>query len=290
MHRKDTAMPKDLPADPGPYRDFTLRNRGYIDPGGQEKIRATRVLVAGCGLGSTIAESLLRSGFVHLTLVDHDTVAAHNMNRQAYGRGDVGRRKVDALRDRLLAIFPEAEIAAVARRVSAENAATLVGNADLVMDTIDFLSLPDLIALHDAARKAQTPLLSCLSAGWGAVGFYFPPDGPCTARSLFGLPSTGSVDGASYTERFAGLMRALAGQLNPAIVGVMAEALRVMEDGTPCPASQVAAGGAAVAALAATLAVRVVSGRPVAAAPRLHLVDLDRLVETGTFTLGDATA
>jgi hypothetical protein len=36
-------------------------------------------------------------------------------------------------------------------------------------------------------------------------------------------------------------MRALAGQLNPAIVGVMAEALKVMEDGTPCPASQVAA-------------------------------------------------
>lgn len=283
-------MPQDVPIDPDPYRDFTLRNRGYIDAGSQEKIHATRVLVAGCGLGSTIAESLLRSGFVHLTLVDHDTVAAHNLNRQAYDRGDVGRRKVDALRDRLLAVFPEAKVTAVADRVNGGNAVALVKNADLVMDTIDFLSLPDLIALHDAARADNTPLLSCLTAGWGAAGFYFPPKGPCTARALFGLPASGPVDGASYTERFGGLMRALAAQLNPAIVGVMAEALKVMEDGTPCPASQVAAGGAAVAALAATLAVRVATGRPVAAAPRLHLVDLDRLVETGTFTLGDATA
>lgn len=283
-------MPQHPPAAPDPYHDFTLRNRGYIAPDVQEKIRRTRVLVAGCGLGGSIAEALLRSGFQRLTLADHDTVAAHNLNRQDYVRADVGRLKVDALRGRLLAVYPEAEITAVPDRVGPSNATALARDADLVMDTIDFLSLPDLIALHDAARAARKPLLSCLSAGWGAVGLYFPPDGRCTARALFGLPATGTVDGASYTERFGGLMRALAAQLNPAIVGVMAEALKVMEDGTPCPASQVAAGGAAVAALAATLAVRVVAGRPVAPAPRLHLVDLDRLAETGTFTLGDGTA
>lgn len=283
-------MPQNPSAETDPYRDFTLRNRGYIDSAAQAKIRAARVLVAGCGLGSTIAEALVRSGFVRLTLVDHDTVAAHNLNRQAYGRAEVGRRKVDALRDRLLAVYPEGEFTAVGEKVSEENAVSLVASADLVMDTIDFLSLPELIALHDAARSAGKPLLSCLTAGWGAAGLFFPPDGPCTARTLFGLPTTGSVAGASYTERFAGLMRALASELNPAIVGVMADALKVMEDGTPCPASQVAAGGAAVAALAATLAVRVVAGRPVAPAPRLHLVDLDRLAETGTLTLGAAPA
>lgn len=275
---------------PDAYADLTLRNRGYIDAASQAKIRATRVLVAGCGLGSTIAEALVRSGFIRLTLVDHDTVAAHNLNRQAYNRGDVGRLKVDALRDRLLAVYPEVEVTVLGDKVSEKNAVTLTRSADLVMDTIDFLSLPDLISLHDAARAAGKPLLSCLSAGWGAVGFFFPPGGPCTARTLFGLPPTGSVAGASYTERFAGLMGTLAAELNPAIVAVMAEALKTMEDGTPCPASQVAAGGAAVAALAATLAVRVAAGRPVAPAPRLHLVDLDRLAETGTLTLGGSPA
>lgn len=61
---------------------------------------------------------------------------------------------MDALRDRLLAVSPEAEVAAAPDRVRPSNATALSEGADLVMDTIDFLSPPDLIAPHDAARTA----------------------------------------------------------------------------------------------------------------------------------------
>lgn len=279
--------PKPPPSEgANSYDSFVLRNRGYIPDDLQKKIHNTRVLLAGCGLGSPIAEALLRTGFTRLLLVDHDTIAPHNLNRQNFTAADIGRRKVEALADRLRAIFPAAEIETMADRVRLENARAIVERVDLILDTIDFLSLPDLVSLHDAARESGKPLLSCLTAGWGAAALYFPPGNPCTARRLFGLPDRGPVTGASYVERFAGIMKALAGRLNPAITAVMAEALTVMEDGTPCPASQVAAGGAAVAALAATLAVRVVGGQPVAVAPRIHLVDLDRLAPEGTLTLG----
>ena len=64
------------------YQDLTLRNQGYIPPELQEKIRATRLLVAGCGLGSSIAEAAARVGFERLTLADGDSISAHNLNRQ----------------------------------------------------------------------------------------------------------------------------------------------------------------------------------------------------------------
>ncbi|MBL0057671.1 MAG: hypothetical protein IPP35_00745 [Elusimicrobia bacterium] len=83
-------------------------------------------------------------------------------------------------------------------------------------------------------------------------------------------------------------MSVLGAHLNPAIVAVFSEALKVMEDGTACPASQLAVGGMSIAALANTLAVRILSGQPVAPAPRIHLVDLDRLAEVGTLTLGES--
>ena len=50
----------------------------------------------------------------------------------------------------------------------------LVARADLVFDTIDFLDLPGLVALHDACHAQNKALITAVSAGFGAVGFYFP--------------------------------------------------------------------------------------------------------------------
>ena len=76
------------------------------------KLQAARVAVAGLGgLGSNISVMLARSGIGHLKLVDFDKVDATNLNRQIlYTAKDVGRNKVDAAKDRILAINPEAEI------------------------------------------------------------------------------------------------------------------------------------------------------------------------------------
>lgn len=74
-----------------------------------------RVIVFGVGgVGSWCAESLVRSGFRHLTIVDSDRVCITNVNRQAMATTKtVGMVKVEALKERLLSINPEAKIVAL---------------------------------------------------------------------------------------------------------------------------------------------------------------------------------
>ena len=117
-------------------------------------------------------------------------------------------------------------------------------------------------------------MFSSISAGWGAVTIYFPPAGDCTLRQVFGLPAHGVLAGQSYVQHFAPLMGRLKSVLAPEVVDAMAKALTIMEDGTPCPAPHVAPGSWSVGALAVTAAVRVLAGLPVAAAPKMIMVDL----------------
>src|SRR5574344_3815 len=80
-----------------------------------ERIAASRVIIAGVGgVGSWCAESLVRSGVGHLTIVDRDSVCASNINRQLMATTKtIGRAKVDVLRERLLEINPDADIMAM---------------------------------------------------------------------------------------------------------------------------------------------------------------------------------
>ena len=66
------------------------------------------------GVGGTALEALARTGFKRFIIVDFDIVDASNLNRQIlYTAKDVGRNKVDAAKERILSINPEAEIQAI---------------------------------------------------------------------------------------------------------------------------------------------------------------------------------
>ena len=89
-----------------------------------ERLGSARVILFGVGgVGSWCAEGLVRSGVTHITLVDSDCVSTSNINRQLMATTrTVGQVKVEALRDRLLEINPNAEITAIERVYSAETA------------------------------------------------------------------------------------------------------------------------------------------------------------------------
>jgi hypothetical protein len=258
------------------YETFTARNAGYVSDDLQRRIRQTRLLVAGCGIGSTIAETCLRLGFQHLTLVDGDRVEAHNLNRQNFVAADVGTPKVEALARRLSAINPSASIRAVNDWVTPANAAAFVADADIVFDTIDFLSLEGIVALHDAGHAGRKPVIAPLSAGWGAAGIYFPPDGTCSFRTIFGLPASGPVGGMSYVDQFMRLIDRMEPELSPDIVLALRKTLTRMDDGTPCPAPHVSVGSSAVGSLAATMAARYLRGDVITPAPRMIFLNMDR--------------
>jgi len=114
------------------------------------RIAEKRVIIFGVGgVGSWCAESLVRSGIRKLTIVDSDRVAVTNINRQLMATTKtVGQVKVDALKERLLAINPSAEITALQQIFTAETASQFcLEEYDYIIDAIDSLKDKALLIL-----------------------------------------------------------------------------------------------------------------------------------------------
>ncbi|MBP1539443.1 MAG: tRNA threonylcarbamoyladenosine dehydratase [Prevotella sp.] len=129
------------------------------------RIACARVIVFGVGgVGSWCAESLVRSGIKHLTIVDSDRVCITNINRQLMATSEtIGHVKVDALKTRLLSINPSAEITALQKIFNEETAEEFhIGDYDYIIDAID--SLKDKALLILMACQTQARLFSSMGA------------------------------------------------------------------------------------------------------------------------------
>ena len=128
-------------------------------------IASKRVIIFGVGgVGSWCAESLVRSGIKHLTIVDSDRVCITNINRQLMATSKtVGQVKVDALKERLLSINPSADITALQQIFTAETADSFdIGNYDYIIDAID--SLKDKALLILMATRTEAKFFSSMGA------------------------------------------------------------------------------------------------------------------------------
>lgn len=145
--------------------DIFNRARLLVGEKGMERIALSRVLLFGVGgVGSWCAESLVRSGISHLTIVDADTVNITNVNRQLMATTrTVGRPKVEALKERLLEINPSAQITPIHALFTPESAAEFhLEDYDYVIDCID--SLKDKTALIELASHSPATLFSSMGA------------------------------------------------------------------------------------------------------------------------------
>lgn len=102
--------------------------------------RFSSATVAVCGLGglgSNIATALARSGIGKLLLIDFDCVDVTNLHRQQYKASQIGRYKAEALAENLLEIAPYTEIHTVTVKITEENFAELLKEADIVCEAFD---------------------------------------------------------------------------------------------------------------------------------------------------------
>lgn len=137
----------------------------YISDSEQQQIAEYRILVAGVGLGSKIAECAVRLGFKHFILIDGDRVEQSNLNRQHYCNNDIGRFKVLALRKHLIRINPEVHVECHNVFLDEKNMSTLVDNCDAVVNTIDYTSdVPFLLDNH--CLQKDLPVLHPFNLGW----------------------------------------------------------------------------------------------------------------------------
>ncbi len=129
------------------------------------EIENKRVIIFGVGgVGSWCAESLIRTGITHLTIVDSDRICITNINRQLMATTKtVGQVKVDALKQRLLDINPSADITAIQDIYTEETAEKFhIEEYDYIVDAIDSLKDKALLILN--ATKTDAVLISAMGA------------------------------------------------------------------------------------------------------------------------------
>ncbi len=131
-----------------------------------EKLKNARVAVFGIGgVGGFTVEALARSGVGTLDLIDDDKVCLTNINRQIIAtRKTIGQYKVDAAKERVLDINPDAVVNTYKTFFVPETADEFDFSAyDYVVDAID--TVTGKIMLVEAAQKAGTPIISSMGAG-----------------------------------------------------------------------------------------------------------------------------
>ncbi|MGM9567927.1 MAG: ThiF family adenylyltransferase [Clostridia bacterium] len=143
-----------------------LRFSALIGEESFASIQKKHVMIFGVGgVGSFVAEALARCGVGKLTLVDFDTVAIHNINRQIHAlTSTVGREKADVMKERILEINPSCDVTVVKEKITPENAADcFVFPVDFVADAID--DVPAKIALILGCIQKGIPLISAMGTG-----------------------------------------------------------------------------------------------------------------------------
>ena len=131
-----------------------------------EKLKHARVAVFGIGgVGGFTVEALARSGVGTLDLIDDDKVCLTNINRQIIAtRKTIGQYKVDAAKERVLDINPDAVVNTYKTFFVPDTADEFdFASYDYVVDAID--TVTGKIMLVEAAQKAGTPIISSMGAG-----------------------------------------------------------------------------------------------------------------------------
>lgn len=151
---------------------------------GQEKLKKSRVLIAGAGgLGSAAAYYLAAAGIGRLRIVDRDQVELSNLNRQIlHWEEDLGRFKVESAQAKLAKLNPGIEVEILIKEINEETLPEIMTGCDLVVDGLDnfqtrylinaqiyhqgipfiYGGILGLMGMATVIQPGQTPCLKCL--------------------------------------------------------------------------------------------------------------------------------
>lgn len=185
---------------------------------GQQALARARVAIVGLGgVGGPAAQYLAAAGAGELVLIDPDTVALSNLQRQVlFGADDIGRPKVVAGQEALAAINPHVRLALRPERLTPDNARALLSGAEVVIDGTD--DFDTRFAVNAACLTLGVPLVS------GALGRWSGQVGVFTGKPCYRCLTPETPPEAETCAR-VGVVGALAG-----VVGAMAalEAIKLI--------------------------------------------------------------
>ena len=112
----------------------------YLSAQQLKRIQSLKVGIGGAGgLGSNAAQALVRCGFKKFKVLDKDIVEPSNLNRQQYDTDDIGKPKVQALKEHLLKINPDLNITVHQETWTPKNADQFFAGYDTVVEAFDVI-------------------------------------------------------------------------------------------------------------------------------------------------------
>ena len=152
---------------------------------GQEKLKRTRVLIAGTGgLGSPAAIYLTAAGVGKICVVDNDCVDPTNLNRQVlHWEKDIGKKKVFSAREKLKEINHEVNVEAVEKTITETNVFQLIAGFDVIVDAMDNMQTRYL--LNKAAMQKNIPFFHGAVHGFEGRAMTIIPNKTACLRCVY---------------------------------------------------------------------------------------------------------
>ncbi len=155
---------------------------------GQERLKASRVLLVGAGgLGSPLALYLAAAGVGTIGLVDDDVVETSNLQRQIMHKtSSVGRHKLESAEESIRDVNPNVEVVQHRTVLTSDNALDIIGDYDLVIDGTD--NFPTRYLVNDACVLLGKPnVYGSIFRFEGQLSVFWAEEGPCY-RCMFPEP------------------------------------------------------------------------------------------------------
>lgn len=185
------------------------RNLGWVTAEEQQKLRRSRLAIAGLGGGGGAhLQTLSRLGIANFNIADFDHFEVHNFNRQVGATmSTLGQPKAEVIARMGRDINPESDIRVFGEGVTPHNVGDFLRDVDLYVDGIDFFAMDARRMVFAACRERGIPVVTAAPLGMGVAMLYFSPTG-MSFEDYFRL------EGHSVQEQYA---RFIAG-LSPAML------------------------------------------------------------------------
>ena len=135
----------------------------------RKKLKESSVGIAGVGgLGSNAAVSLARAGIGRLILVDFDSVEENNLTRQYYFRDQIGKVKVEALKENIKRINPWMKVDVFNQKLTKGSMDEPFHDVDVIIEALDSAIAKTSFIEEIMQKLPNTPLVACSGvAGYG---------------------------------------------------------------------------------------------------------------------------
>ena len=146
--------------------DRFLRTKLLLDEKKMTNLKDSHVMIFGVGgVGGYVIEALVRSGVGKVSIIDNDTVNITNLNRQIIAlESNVDKKKVEVLKERILAINPSCEVVCYDIFVTDKNIDEInFAGVSYVVDAVDTITAK--IAIIEKAKEYNIPIISSMGAG-----------------------------------------------------------------------------------------------------------------------------